>query len=620
MSRILATFLICCFLGIQQVFPASVERVEPPFWWAGMKNPALQLMVHGAGIGATLPDIKFQGVTLKSYKPSGDNYLFIDLELSKQVVPGQFTIDFVKDGKAVANCRYELKKRDPDKGKKAGFNTADAIYLLMPDRFSNGNPANDNVTGMSEQADRKNLDGRHGGDLVGISNHLDYIKDLGFTTVWINPVLENNMPKYSYHGYAITDYYKVDPRYGTNAEYVALIQKAHNMGLKVVMDMVFNHCGSGHWWMNDMPATDWVHQWPEFTRSNYRGGVVTDPYASDYDSRKMLDGWFDVTMPDLNQQNSQMANYLIQNSIWWIEFSALDGIRQDTYPYADAAFMSEWMKRVLEEYPKFKIVGEVWLSNPSQVAWWLHNSGMKNRDGKEPSYESNLTNAFDFPLTFALQQAVTEEDGWSNGMAKLYEVLSQDFLYSKPEDLITFADNHDIDRMASKLKTPENVRMAMAFLCTTRGFPLFYYGSEIMMKGWADEGHGTIRRDFPGGWAGDSTDIFSKSNLTKEQSATYDYLKTLLNWRKSNATVQKGNLTHYIPENGIYVYFRKLGKAAVMVIMNNNKDAKNVDMARFNGDLKGFVKGYDVMAKGKLPDLKNISIDGKTARIIELSE
>ncbi|MCX6270310.1 MAG: glycoside hydrolase family 13 protein [Bacteroidetes bacterium] len=607
--NLLVFFILISSMAIAGI---SVDHVDPPFWWCGMQNKNLQLLIHGEGIGKSGVEVNYQGVTVKTVKPAGLNYLFINLFLAADAKPGKFTLIFKEKGVISAKVDYELKSREKGSKDRQGFSASDAIYLVMPDRFANGDTSNDNLPSMTEKANRSKPDGRHGGDIKGILDHLDYIVREGFTALWLNPVLENNMPAYSYHGYAITDFYKVDARFGSNKDYAGLVTACHSKGLKVIMDMVFNHCGSQYWWMSDLPTPDWVHQWPEFTRSNYRAGVVTDPYASGYDTKRMVEGWFDVTMPDLDQRNPFVANYLIQNSIWWVEMAGLDGIRMDTYPYSDKEFMKNWMKRIREEYPQFSVVGEVWMNTPSQVAYWLHDSPRKTHD------ESFLTNAFDFPLMFAIQQAFTETDGWSTGMTRLYETLSLDFVYSQPNDLVIFADNHDIDRMASMLKSPENVSMALAFLCTTRGIPLFYYGSEILMKGWAGEGHGTIRRDFPGGWAGDTVNAFTRKGLTTEQTDVMTSFAKLLNWRKTNLTVQQGKLIHYIPEDGIYVYFRTLNKSSVMVVLNNNKDARVLKTGRFSDNLKGFSTGKNILTGELINHFSSLDIPPKSAVIIEL--
>jgi glycosidase len=590
---------------------STIEKIEPPFWWAGMKNNQLQLLVYGQSLSNCEAVLDSGGVKVTANHHPGNNYLIIYLSISASAQPGIYSLQ-LKGGPAYQkSLNFELKERSKNMGQKGGINTSDAIYLVMPDRFANADPSNDNMPGMLEKADRNNPDGRHGGDLRGINNHLDYIKKMGFTALWINPVLENNMPRHSYHGYAITDFYKVDPRFGTNEDYCKLVNNAHKQGIKVIMDMVFNHFGSSHIWMKDLPDSNWIHHWPEFTRSNYRAGVVTDPYRSDYDKTKMQKGWFDTTMPDFDQNDPFVADYLIQNSIWWIEYAGLDAIRMDTYPYSDESFMRNWMKRIKLEYENFSVVGECWLNSPSALSYWLQNSPLS-------SQSSQLTNVFDFPLCFAIQKAFNENEGWETGTGRLYDLLSQDFLYSDPGKMVVFADNHDIDRMASMLKTKENVKLAMAYLTTVRGIPLFYYGSEIMIKGMANEGHGFIRKDFPGGWEKDSCDAFNGNKLSSDQLEVQKYLSKLLNWRLHNPAVQRGKLIHFIPEEGIYVYFRTLPNQAVMIAINNNDAAQVVKTQRFKEIISSFRRFKDFENQQNTDIRNSITLPAKSCRIIEL--
>ena len=603
-------FLISAFLNAQVI----IDHVEPPNWWVGMKNNTVQLMIHGNNVGRTDASVKMKGVKIKKTHKAGADYLFIDLHIDKDLKPCSFPINFNDDGKPLASWNYELKARAAGSEKRQGFTSADNMYLIMPDRFSNGDPSNDDMPGMKEKADRSDPGGRHGGDIKGISNHLDYLQKLGVTALWCTPLLENNMPQASYHGYAITDLYKVDPRYGTNESYRELVTEAHRKGIKMIMDMVFNHFGTSHWWMKDLPQKDWVNEWPEFTRSNFHGGVNIDPHASGYDRDRMVKGWFDNTMADFNQQNPYVANYLIQNSIWWIEFAGLDGIRQDTYPYSDQEFMARWMQRLREEYPDFNVVGEAWLNTPQQVAHWLDKS--PSNDG----YRSYLTNVFDFPLMFAVQKALSEDEAWDSGLSRIYDLISQDFVYSDPRKLVVSLDNHDLERVYQVQKTVENVKMALALLYTTRGIPMMYYGTEALSDRGSIRGDGGKRKDFPGGWEGDNVNMFTGQNLSPDQKEIYELTVKLLNWRKSNKTVQEGKLTHYIPEDGIYVYFRTLGDNSVMVIMNNNKKDKKLETKRFAENLQGFRRGKDVLDETAVKDLHNIEIKGKSVKIIELSK
>ncbi len=587
--------------------------VEPPFWWTQMKNPSLQLMVHGKDIANTRATIDYPGVQLKQQiAVENPNYLFLNLEIGDQALAGEFEIVFSSAGKKIFSYTYSLKERRAGSAQRHGFDHSDVIYLLMPDRFANGNPDNDNVNGMLEKANRKNPDGRHGGDLKGIDDHLDYFNELGVTALWLNPVLENNMPAYSYHGYAITDFYQVDPRIGSNAEYAEFVKNAHQHELKVIMDMVFNHYGTGHKWTKDMPMTDWVNRWPEFTRSNYRGGTITDPYAADFDKEKMLKGWFDHSMADLNQMNEFVANYLIQNSIWWIEYADLDGIRMDTYPYSDRDFMKNWMHAVRLEYPDFSVVGEVWLNTTPQVAYWQEKS--------HSTFNSELNYVMDFPLKYAIGRAFNEDNGWSSGVSALYESLGLDFLFEHSDQIMTFLDNHDMDRIYSTFGGDiDKLELASTFLLTTRGVPQLQYGTEILMPGWEHDGHGKMRSDFPGGWENDAHNAFTAEGRSIEQNRFWSHLRLLLHWRKNNQVIQNGKLKHYIPEDGVYVYFRFTDDAAVMVILNNNDKEKTIKTDRFAENLDGFETGSDILHRTYFETLHKISIPAMSARVIELN-
>ena len=610
-----ALILICIFCLKTAFAQVTIDHVEPPCWWAGMKNNSLQLMIHGKDIGKTKAALEYKGVSVKGVTSAGNDYLFVDLNIGNAAKPGTINIAFKEKDSTLTTYKYELKARAESSAKRKGFTTADMMYLIMPDRFANGDPSNDDMPGMFEKANRSNPNGRHGGDIKGITDHLDYLQKLGVTTIWCTPLLENNMNAYSYHGYAITDLYKIDPRFGTNDSYRQMVDAAHKKGMKVVMDIVFNHFGTNSYWMKDLPQKDWIHEWPEFTRSNFRGGVISDPYRSKADEKKMSDGWFDTSMADFNQKNPFVAKYLIQNSIWWIEFAGLDGLRQDTYPYSDKDFMAQWMKTLREEYPNLNTVGEAWINYSTQVSYWMDNKS--NKDG----YRSYLSHVFDFPLMGAIQKAFTENEGWDTGLARLYELLSQDFLYSDPSKLITFADNHDIERMYPVLKSVENVKMALAFLATTRGMPMIYYGTEALSDRGTLQGDPGKRKDFPGGWQGDEVNMFTRENLSNDQKDVLDYMTALFNWRKNNKTIQEGKLTHYIPEDGIYVYFRTLEKEkqSVMVIMNNNdKYEKTLVTTRFEENLKGFKRGKDVLSGNQVTDLSKIEVPAKSVKIIEL--
>jgi glycosidase len=592
----------------------KIESIEPPFWWAGMVNPNLQLMIYGKDISNLEPEIDYPGVgTGEVIRVENPNYLFVNLTLDKEVKPGTFEIEFKDNGEKAAGFEYRLLKREPGSAERKGFDKTDVVYLLMPDRFANGDPSNDDMPGMLEKADRNNPDGRHGGDIKGIAGHLDYISDLGVTAIWMNPLLENNNPEYSYHGYAITDFYKTDPRFGTNEDYANLVKSSHEKGIKVIMDMIFNHASIYNRLIKDLPSEDWIHRFDKFTRSNFRASTIPDPHASEYDKKIFLTGWFDTHMADLNQKNELLVNYLIQNSIWWIEFSGIDGIRIDTQPYSEKEFITKWSSRVFEEYPSFNVVGEAWLQKESITAYFQKDS--KNRDG----YNSGIPSVTDFPMYYALSKAFTERDGWTEGLARIYYVLAQDFLYSAPEENLIFCDNHDLDRIYSSLGEDFNIwKMAMATLLTMRGIPMIYYGTEILMTGMAGDGHGYIRKDFPGGWPGDKTDAFTNEGRTKQQNEAYNFLQNLLKWRKNNAAVHFGELKHFVPSEDTYVYFRHSDDNCIMVALNNSPNAvRALDTGRFGECLKKFNYAVNVITGETVKYLDAFSLPPKSVLVLE---
>jgi glycosidase len=609
--RLLMTFLLIATLS-SLVSAQKIDRIEPPSWFTGMKETALQLMVYGKEIGSFDVITGYPGVKVTTLvKTENPNYLFVNLDISSEAIPGNFPLVFTR-GKLKLTYNYPLLAHPS--GPAKGFNTSDVIYLLMPDRFANGDPSNDNVDGMLEKADRSNPNGRHGGDLKGISDHLDYIKDLGVTGIWLNPFLENNQPAFSYHGYSITDLYRVDPRYGSNEEFKNLVSKSHNMGMKLVMDMIFNHIGSGHWWMKDLPSRDWVHQFSSFTRTNYRASAYMDPYAAKSDAELMEKGWFDNTMPDLNQSNPLVETYLIQNSLWWIAYFGIDGIRMDTYPYPDKNMMSRWAKRVTDEFPGFFIVGEVWYQQEALTAYW--SFGKNNSDG----YQSNLPSVTDFPLSLATHRAFNEPDSWTDGLARFYLTLSQDFLYPDPSRNVIFLDNHDLPRFFTQTgMKPDIYKMALSFILTTRGIPQFYYGTEIVMEGDKSRGDGFLRQDFPGGWNGDNKNAFTDQKLSETEKDAYVFTKKLLNWRKGKDIIHNGKLKQFIPENNLYVYFRYNDKESVMIILNNNdKETRTITRDRYIEGMNGFKSGHEVITGTEINDLTSFKIAPKTTMIIEL--
>lgn len=614
MSKKIILFLFCLFTIS---LSAQIERVEPAFWWVGMKNPQLQLLIHGTEICNRKVEIQYPGVKiLKVNRACSPNYLFVTLEIdSKTAKAGKFNILLKQPDKTNLSVTYELKNRRSNSAQREGFNSSDVIYLLMPDRFANGNPANDNVDSQPEKANRISENGRHGGDIKGIKDHLDYIKELGATAIWCTPVQENNYERASYHGYAISDYYKVDPRFGSNDDYSGLVEASHQKGLKVIMDMVSNHCGIGAWWMSDLPFEDWIHQWPVMTYTNHKAYTLKDMHASKIDKELFTNGWFDKTMPDMNQQNPYFWTYFIQNSIWWIENANLNGIRMDTYPYNDRDAMAQWAKAITDEYPDFNIMGETWLFNPQDIAFWQKNAV------NALNYNSQLPTVMDFILQKALSTCFNEHGKpWEDmGMNRLYNTIANDYLYANVNNLLVFAENHDTQRYNNLLKgNLEKFKMAMSFLMTTRGIPQIYYGSEIGMTGNKDKGDGNVRQDFPGGWAGDSINAFVAKGRTPVQNEYFNYLSKLLNWRKNKTVIHTGLLTHYVPENDVYVYFRYNDSEKIMVILNNNETDQALKIDRYAESLENKTLGTDVMT-GKSYDLKtNFIIPKESALILEL--
>lgn len=593
-------------------FALNVDRVEPMFWWVGMKNPSVQLMVHGQEIAASEISLNFPGVKIKSVsRQENPNFVFIDLNISPEAKAGTFAIEFRKNKKEVVSYTYELKNRGPNSANRKGFDGSDVIYLITPDRFVNGNPANDAVTGMKELPNRSNKNGRHGGDIQGIKNSLDYISKMGFTSVWLNPVLENNMTRVSYHGYSTTDFYKVDPRYGTNEEYRELAQSIHQKGMKLMMDMIFNHIGSEHWWMTDMPSSDWLNYYPDYKITTHRRTVNQDPHASEVDKKAMTDGWFVPSMPDMNQRNPFMANYLIQNSIWWTEYVGLDGIRMDTYPYPDKFAMAEWTKRMLEEYPGFYLVGEEWTMNAAIIAYW--QKGKVNQDG----FVSDLPGLMDFPLNDAVIRGLKDPD--LGGLFLMYEALANDFQFPHPEKLVVFPDNHDMSRFYTQLgENLDLLKMGIAFYVTTRGIPQLFYGTEILMTNPGPKDDGIIRSDFPGGWNGDQVNAFTGAGLSEKQKQAQEYIRKVLNWRKSSEVVHSGELKHFAPTDGVYVYFRYNQNNKVMVVLNKNTQEKSIDTSRFSEIMGNCTSGKEVISGTNITDLKNLKVPAMSAMIIEL--
>lgn len=591
---------------------AREVHVEPSFWWSGMEEPELQLMVYGENIAGYIPEVTSKNVRIKeSVRLESPNYLILYLDISESS-PETFDILFT-DGKEKITYSYELKERNPDRYNIKSFDASDVLYLIMPDRFANGDPSNDQIPmRMPYKVDRNHHSARHGGDLKGISDRLDYLSDLGVTAIWLNPVLENDMEGGSYHGYATTDYYRVDPRFGTNEEYANLIADAHSRGMKVVMDMIFNHCGSDHPWVKDVPSTDWFNNLGEYVQTSHMKEMYFDPYASEYDKSKMVDGWFVPTMPDLNQRNRHVAKYLIQNSIWWIEYSGVDGIRQDTYPYADYDMMVDWIEAVEKEYPQYNIVGEAWLNNPIGTSFWQRNSPINPNNTK-------LKSVMDFRFMGLSHSAFFEETGeWNGGLHGIYDHMTYDFIYPDIYNVLRFLDNHDTDRFLKEYPSDlAGWKQGITFLLTMPGTPQIYYGTELLMNGNKSRSDGDIRLDVPGGWPGDKTDHFTAEGRDRLQNEAFDFMKKLLHWRQGNDVIAYGDMKHYVLQKGVYVYERYLGDESVLIFMNGTSKQVEINLDRYAESIRDRTGWTDLLSGRNVSLEKTLTLAPKEVLVLE---
>lgn len=606
---------ILFFLLLSTFGFAQIDKVEPPFWYENMNLNQVQIMFYGKNIAQNTVSVSNGIVITGVQKTENPNYIFVTID-TKDVLAQEVVFTFKNKNKFFTQ-KYEIKKRKENSRLRESFDASDVIYLLMPDRFANGNPSNDSTPNTTEKADRNNPGGRHGGDIEGIIKNLDYIKSVGATAIWPTPLCEDNDKTYSYHTYAQSDVYKIDPRYGTNEDFVRLSAEMKKRNLKLVVDYVTNHWGAEHWMFKDMPTYDWFHQFPGYGQTNYRMTTQFDQNASKIDTKYCMDGWFVKSMPDLNQSNPLVLNYLIQNAIWWIEYADLNGFRVDTYSYADKVGIAKWTKAVTDEYPNFNIVGEVWMYDQAQIAFWQKDSKI----GAIQNYNSYLPSVMDFTLQEAVHNGVFNEDeaSWFGGIIKVYNNFTNDFLYPNPNNLLVFFENHDTNRINEIYKNDfKKYQLALTLIATTRGIPQIYYGSEIGMAGDKSKGDADIRRDFPGGWATDTTTAFTKEGRTTEQAKYFDFTSKILNWRKSKNVIHTGKLTHYIPENNVYVYFRHDEKESVMVVINNSKDKQTFKVDRFKENLGKYTKGIDVLSGNSFDCTKEITIDGKSSLILEL--
>ena len=615
MKKLFATIGLLLFFMAMNA-KVDITRIEPENWFAGMKNPQVQLMVYGHNIREAQVSTDYPGAKIDSLvRLDSPNYLLIYINLNG-TKPGNMPLTFTQGG-SKKRVMYAIKPRTMQGEDRKGFTNADVLYMLMPDRFANGNPKNDVVKGMRDELCNRNEPSlRHGGDIEGIRQHLDYFKELGVTALWFTPLLENDRPadegKYStYHGYATTNYYRVDPRFGTNDDYKALVSEAHQKGLKVVMDMIFNHCGDYHPWNLDAPSKDWFNNPNYGLQTSYKLTPVLDPYASKVDMRETVDGWFVKSMPDLNQRNPHLMRYLIQNSEWWIETVGIDGIRMDTYPYADRDAMALWMKTLNDEYPNFNTVGETWVTEPAYTAAW-------QKDSKLSKTNSNLKTVMDFAFFDRLSMAKHEEtDDWWKGLNRIYNVLCYDYLYTNPSSVMAFIENHDTDRFLGNGKDSTALKQAYALLLTMNRIPQLYYGTEVLMNGTKEVTDGNVRKDFPGGFPGDTHNCFTREGRTRAENAMFDWTSRLLHWRLGNEAISKGKQTQFIPWHGVYVLARQYKGKNVMTILNGKKQAAKMEVGRYAEIIGTHTTARNVIT-GQAVDLsKDIELTPRETLIIE---
>lgn len=606
-------FLILIFSLQSQFLFAQlpvIERIEPLNWWVGFKDTSLQLLIHGDKVADKKVSLNYAGVKLIStQKVDNPNYLFVNLQISAATKPGKFNLVLTQAGAKTITYPYELKQRS---NKTQGVTNKDFIYLIMPDRFANGDESNDRIAGMKDKTfNRDSIFYRHGGDLQGIINKLPYLQELGVTTLWLNPVLENDEYKTSYHGYANTENYQVDRRFGNNALYKKLVDECHKRGMKMIKDLVHNHIGDQHFLFLDPPAKNWFHQWPKYTGTTYKDQTLFDPYAASADKKLMTDGWFDRHMPDVDQQNPLVKKYITQSHIWWIEYAGLDGFRLDTYAYNDKVFMAEWAKAITTEFPKFTFFGETWVNGTANQVFFTEGNTVNQH------FDTGLQGVTDFQTYFAINETLNGKFGWTDGVNRLYTVLASDYQYKDPTRNVLFLDNHDVSRFYSVVGEDFNkYKSGIILLFSLRGIPQLYYGTEILMKNYADP-DGKVREDFPGGWAGDKTNKFTQAGRTAKENEAFNFVKKLANYRKNNAVLQTGKLMQFVPEKGIYVYFRYNNEKTVMVVMNTNEQAEELTTTRFEERIGRYKTAVNIVTDEQLP-LHKLQLAAKTTYIFEL--
>jgi glycosidase len=621
MTRLLIAAALL-FSGFFSQAQSSIKRIDPPNWWVGMKNSKVQLLLYGPGAGTLTYTINYPGVTLaKTNKVENISYAFLDLVIAKTAKPGLVKIVGTGGGKSITQT-FELKARKNERI-AGGVTSADLIYLIMPDRFANGDPSNDKFNSMLDtEADPKVPYLRHGGDLKGIIDHLDYLQELGVTSLWLTPVIENDelqkkeghgQMQAGYHGYHFTDHYAIDRRFGGNEAYIKLSKALHQRGMKLVQDAVYNHVSDDHWFYKDRPMKDWFNNWPSYTNSSHKEQPLFDPHGAAVDRDKMLDGWFTPFLPDVNQRNPYVANYLIQHAIWSTEMFNVDAWRIDTYKYNDQPFMNRCNQALMDEYPGILLFGESVASNPLNMSYFVKSK-------VDFPFKSNLPSTNDFPLNYAFNDALRQNFGWDEGVNRIYNVLSQDFVYADPMRLVTQIDNHDMDRFLSTVGEDfDKYKMGITWLLTTRGIPSWYYGTEIMMKNYRSPSDAEVRKDFPGGWPGDAENKFTKEGRADRENEAFEYVKKLAQYRKNTPALHSGKLTQYLPQDAVYVYFRSDKTKTIMIATNSSDKEKQLDAARFTEMIKGFANGKNVMS-GELYDLTRMTLTPRSVVIVELGK
>lgn len=614
--KTLGTLLLAAWLGRAAAAPAAIDRIDPPSWWVGFAEPTVQLLVHGPDVAALTPSLEYPGVRLTDVtRTANPNYLFLTLQVSPATLPGALPLEFRRDGVTVLHRDYPLQARRPGSRDRRGVDAADVVYLALPDRFANGDPANDQVPGLADRVDRRDPEARHGGDLAGVAQRVAFLADLGFTQLALTPVLENAQPAASYRGDAITDHYRVDPRYGSNDDLRVLAQVAREHGMGLLGEFVVDHVGSGHWWLQDLPDPQWLAGDGRYVPAAPLRPAVQDPHGAAVDRQRLLAGWPDAARPVLQPLFAPLGTYLVQNALWWIEYADLAGLRLDAVDAVDRRFLAAFAERVTREYPHLALFGAAAAPDPARVAYW--QAGHANADG----YVAALPGAADGPLREALLAGLLEPEqpAQARGLARIYQCLADDFVYAQPDRLLVFADTPDTDRLYTALGRDDALwRMAIALLATTRGTPQLLYGTEVLLAQDKPGRDGERRRDFPGGWPGDRADGFTGTGLAPDAVAAQRFLRTLLTWRRHEPAIQQGTLLQYVPVDGVYVYFRRHGADGVMVALNKNARPTELALERFGEGLAGARTGVDIVTRDRLDLTRSVTLAPRSATVIEL--